>query len=66
MTADLDQELYLELPPGYELPPGKVALMRKSLYGLLQAGASFYKHLSTWLKNYGFTPIGADGVTYVL
>eukprot|EP00961_Rhodomonas_salina_P158190 2129584-Rhodomonas_salina.2 len=57
MTADLDQELYLEMPPGYELPPNKVARMRKSLYGLRQAGASFYKHLSSWLKNYGFQPI---------
>eukprot|EP00961_Rhodomonas_salina_P038826 521860-Rhodomonas_salina.1 len=40
--------------------------MRKSLYGLKQAGASFYSLLSTWLKEYGFKAVGSDGVTYSL
>eukprot|EP00961_Rhodomonas_salina_P082191 1105338-Rhodomonas_salina.1 len=40
--------------------------MRKSLYGLKQADASFYSLLSTWLKEYGFEAVGSDGVTYSL
>ena len=64
MVANLDRELYLDLPPGYELPPDKVIRMKKSLYGLKDAGANFYKLLSNWLQNYGFTAIGADKVTY--
>jgi len=34
MTADIDTEIYLELPPGYELPEGKSIKLKKSLYGL--------------------------------
>jgi hypothetical protein len=33
MTADIDTELYLDLPPGYHLPPGKSIKLKKSLYG---------------------------------
>mmetsp|Transcript_62378 Transcript_62378/g.129470 ORF Transcript_62378/g.129470 Transcript_62378/m.129470 type:complete len:123 (+) Transcript_62378:692-1060(+) len=34
MTADIDTEIYLELPPGYSLPDGKSIKLKKSLYGL--------------------------------
>jgi len=34
MCADIDTEIYLEMPPGYRLPEGKAIKLKKSLYGL--------------------------------
>ena len=36
LTSDIDKEIYMDLPPGYSLPPGKSILLAKSLYGLQQ------------------------------
>jgi hypothetical protein len=66
MTADTDTELYLDLPPGYHLPPGKSIKLKKSLYGLRQSPGLFHDTLEAWLLAYGFKPIGADGVIFKL
>eukprot|EP00961_Rhodomonas_salina_P114358 1538828-Rhodomonas_salina.1 len=36
LCTDIDHDIYLKLPPGYEPPQGKSAKLRKSLYGLRQ------------------------------
>jgi len=66
MTADIDTEIYLELPPGYDLPEGKAIKLKKSLYGLRQSPGLFHDTLEAWLLKYGFTPIRADGVIFKL
>ncbi len=63
---DRDSDIYLHLPPGYEPPPGKTAKLLKSLYGLRQAPQAFHSLFEDWLLKYGFTPIGADRVTFLL
>ncbi len=38
LNGDLDEEIFLELPPGFALPGEKVVVkLLKSLYGLKQA-----------------------------
>jgi len=64
LCADLDEDIYVRLPPGHEPPLGKTAKLLKSLYGLRQAPACFHHLLEKWLLKYGFTPIGADRVTF--
>jgi hypothetical protein len=64
LCADLEEEIYLRLPPGHEPPIGKTAKLLKSLYGLRQANACFHHILEKWLLEYGFRPIGADRVTF--
>eukprot|EP00961_Rhodomonas_salina_P237427 3209679-Rhodomonas_salina.1 len=32
MMADIDTDIYMGLPPGYYLPPGKTIKLKKSLY----------------------------------
>eukprot|EP00961_Rhodomonas_salina_P152573 2053394-Rhodomonas_salina.1 len=61
-TLDVDTEIFMRLPTGYSLPAGKTLKLCKSLYRLLQSSALFYENLEGWMLNYGFTPIGPDGV----
>ena len=34
MSADIDTDIYLEMPPGYQLPEGTCIKLKKSLYNL--------------------------------
>ena len=37
LNGDLDEEIYMEPPKGYDVPEGHVLLLRKAVYGLRQA-----------------------------
>jgi len=54
--ATLKEEVYIELPKGYEPSHGNniVLKLNKSIYGLVQAPLSWYNHLSKGLCNCGF------------
>eukprot|EP00961_Rhodomonas_salina_P159764 2151819-Rhodomonas_salina.2 len=65
LCAPIDREIYLKLPPGYSLPPGKTARLRKSLFGLKQAPSAFHGLFETWLLKYCFKPIRGDRVTFL-
>lgn len=41
LYADIDEEVYVELPTGYS-KPNKVCRLRKALYGLKQAPRIWY------------------------
>ena len=64
LCSDIDKEIYLRLPLGYEPPPGKTACLLKSLYGLRQASSAFNTLLERWLCAYGFVSIGGDKVIF--
>mmetsp|Transcript_30285 Transcript_30285/g.62397 ORF Transcript_30285/g.62397 Transcript_30285/m.62397 type:complete len:629 (+) Transcript_30285:1137-3023(+) len=64
MTADIDTDIYIDLPPGYALPDGKCIRLSKSLYGLRQSPGLFHSHLEKHLLDYGFEPVGADRVIF--
>jgi hypothetical protein len=38
LYGDLDEEIYMEVPLGMDVPKGKALHLRKALYGLKQAG----------------------------
>jgi hypothetical protein len=64
VSAPIDRTIYIQLPPGYELPKGKAARLKKSLYGLRQAPALFAYTLRDWMLQYGFVPVGDDDTLY--
>ena len=54
--ADLDKEVHIELPQGFEDPDGKdtVLKLNKSLYGMCESPSYFYDLLKTTLEKRGF------------
>ena len=57
---DANEEIYMYSPPGYDSDGSTVKRLRKSLYGLKQAGRKWYDTLSRALANLGFSVSQAD------
>ena len=53
-------EVYINLPAGYQAAPGKVGRLRRALYGLKQAPRVWHKRLKEVLESIGFAPADAD------
>jgi hypothetical protein len=61
-----DEDIYMQSPPGYETQGESVKHLRKSLYGLKQAGRKWYDTLCRALKDIGFRVSDADpGVFFI-
>ena len=62
--ADLDTDVYMELPFGFEAPDGQrnayVLKLNKSLYGLKQAAHNWFNTLDKGLRDRGFKPSNID------
>lgn len=50
LYADLEEELYIRAPPHMNLKK-KVVRLKKSLYGLKQSGANWYREISNFLTS---------------
>jgi hypothetical protein len=61
LNAPLDEEIYVEQPPGYEDSSGDfVCRLNKALYGLRQASRAWYKTISEYLLSLEFTRSECD------
>ena len=56
VNCDLDESVYMRLPPGFD-KPGKVLLLQKALYGLRRSPLLWQKRLTDIFVNLGFEPI---------
>jgi len=65
LNGDLDEEIYMEPPEGYDIPEGHVLLLKKALYGLKQAGRQWYKRLREAVTKFDLKPLVNDPHTYV-
>ena len=56
LHGDLQEEVYMKLPPGFSSPnETRVCRLRKSLYGLKQAPRCWFAKLVEALLKYGFS-----------
>ena len=55
----------MEPPKGFIVPENHVLLLRKSLYGLKQAGRQWYKRLRETIAKFDLKPLANDPHTYV-
>ena len=56
LNGDLQEEVYMTQPPGFEIEgqEHKVCKLIKALYGLKQAPRAWYAKMDEYLKNVGF------------
>eukprot|EP00961_Rhodomonas_salina_P265514 3589292-Rhodomonas_salina.1 len=64
-TAE-DQNLYIQLPKGYEVPEGMTAKLDYMLYGCRDSARKFWETLSTWMEQYCFESVNADKTLFRL
>lgn len=67
LHGDLEEELYMEQPEGYETPEnkGKVCLLKKSLYGLKQAPRQWNKRFDRFMSEEKFVRSAHDQCVYI-
>lgn len=61
LHGDLEEEIYMQLPPGFQSSkPNQVCRLRKSFYGLKQAARCWFSKLSKALLEFGFVQSRKD------
>jgi hypothetical protein len=65
VNAELEEEVYMRLPPGYR-KPGVILQLQRALYGLRQAPLLWQKHFTSTLILIGFTPVPHEPCCYTL
>ena len=71
LNGDLEEEIYMELPPGYSprqgksFPPNAVCKLKKSLYGLKQASRQWFLKFSQSLLQLGFITSSGDHTLFL-
>ena len=69
LNGRLDREIYMKMPPGYEVMDNstgqsKVWLLKCTIYGLKQSPREWYAVLSNTLKSIGFSPLVSDACVF--
>jgi len=55
LHGDLHEEVYMQLPPGVDAPPGYVCRLRRALYGLKQAPRAWFERFVSVILAAGFS-----------
>ncbi|SGY91553.1 BQ5605_C038g11679 [Microbotryum silenes-dioicae] len=64
LHGDLDHDIWMTAPRGFDLPGDKVLRLRRSIYGLKQAGRIWNRHIDASLCDLGYTATGTDHCVY--
>jgi len=64
-NANIDEEVYIRQPIGFEDGTTRVCKLNKALYGLKQAARQWEWHLKAKLKDLGLEPLNIDRSVYI-
>lgn len=65
LNGNLQEEVYMRPPPGYDHPPNKVCRLRKALYGLKQAPRAWFAKFSSTIHRFGFRSSPYDHALFI-
>ncbi len=65
LNGDMEQEVYMRIPRGYDNPKGQYFKVKKSLYGLCQSAHQWNKRIDQDLKDMDFYPLPGEPCMYV-
>lgn len=66
LNGFIQEDIYLKVPDGIEVPPGHVLKLEKSLYGLKQSPRAWNDRFDNFITSIGFQRSIADYCLYVL
>ncbi|SGY91432.1 BQ5605_C038g11666 [Microbotryum silenes-dioicae] len=64
LHGKLDHNIWMTTPRGFDFPSNKVLRLRRSIYGLKQAGHIWNRHIDTSLRSLGYKATGTDHCIY--
>jgi len=65
LNANLKEDLYMEVPPGFKIPEGHVLKLKKGMYGTKQGSHVWYEDMRGTLSELGYTRTEADHAVFV-
>lgn len=66
LYGDLEEELYLKQPEGFNDGTNQVCRLKKGLYGLKQASRTWNKKLNSFLEDFGMKAVTSDQCVYFM
>ena len=66
LHGDLNEEIYMDPPPGYDVVEGNALHLVKAIYSLKQAGCQWYKKLKEEVSKFGLVQVVNDPHTFVV
>ena len=65
LHGTLEEEIYMEVPPGFNFEKGKVCKLRKALYGLKQSPRAWFGRFATVMKAMGYKQSQGDHTLFI-
>lgn len=65
LHGNIEEEVYVEQPHGYNDDNTQVCSLKKALYGLKQSPRAWYHTLRIFLESLGFTTVQADQAVFI-
>ena len=65
LHGDLHEEVYMQPPPGVDVPSGHVCRLRRALYGLKQAPRAWFERFVSVIQAAGFAPSDYDPALFI-
>jgi hypothetical protein len=66
LNGTLKEEIYMEPPPGFDVPQGMVLRLIKAVYGTRQGGCVWYEDIKAKLLSLGYKHTDADHAVFTL
>lgn len=66
LNGELEEDIYVQQPEGYEQGEGLSCYLKKALYGLKQAPRAWHQRLISELSTIGLTPSAADLSLFIM